>query len=56
VAAVAGRETRDFDLRASIMAAVDLHAATFESHALAVEVDWPAGLTAHADPDQVAQC
>jgi two-component system, OmpR family, sensor histidine kinase BaeS len=55
VAARAGPQTRDFDLRATLLAAVDLHAAAFESRALRVEVDIPAALTAHADPDQVAQ-
>ena len=55
---VAGRsagELREIDLRAAIVAAVELYAAALERRRLRVELDLPAVIAARADPDHLAQ-
>ena len=55
---VAGRpagELREIDLRASIVAAMELYSAALERRELRVELDLPAVLSARADPDHLAQ-
>jgi two-component system, OmpR family, sensor histidine kinase BaeS len=55
VPAAANGEQREIDLRAAILAAVEVHAAAFEKRRLAVEVRLPDTLAAHADADHIAQ-
>src|SRR5207237_5117890 len=55
---VAGRsagELREIDLRAAIVAAVELYAAALERRRLRVELDLPTVIAARADPDHLAQ-
>ena len=55
---VAGRaagELREIDLRAAIVAAVELYAAALERRRLRIELDLPAVVAARADPDHLAQ-
>jgi len=55
---VAGRATgelRELDLRAAIVAAVELYSAALERRELRIELDLPAVLGARADPDHLAQ-
>jgi len=55
VAARGMGELREIDLRAAIIAAVELYSAALERRGLAIEVDLPAVLRACADPDHLAQ-
>ena len=55
---VAGRaagELREIDLRAAIVAAVELYAAALERRRLRIELDLPAVVDVRADPDHLAQ-
>lgn len=55
---VAGRaagELRQVDLRAAIVAAVDLYSAALERRRLRIELDVPVAVGARADPDHLAQ-
>ena len=48
-------DRREIDVRAAVVAAVDLHTAAFEKRHLHVDVDLPETLAARADPDHIAQ-
>src|SRR6266567_2366691 len=49
------RMLREIDLRAAIVAAVELYSAALERRALRIELDLPAVIGARADPDHLAQ-
>ena len=55
VAARGTGELREIDLRAAIVAAVELYSAALERRALRIELDLPAVIGARADPDHLAQ-
>ena len=55
VAARTQGELREIDLRAAVLAAVDLHSAAFERRRLHLEIELPATLAARADADHLAQ-
>jgi signal transduction histidine kinase len=55
VADRAAGEIREIDLRAGVVAAVELYTAALERRRLRIELDLPAVVAARADPDHLAQ-
>jgi signal transduction histidine kinase len=55
VAARGTGELREIDLRAAIVAAVELYSVALERRGLRIELDLPAVIVARADPDHLAQ-